>query len=130
MRRTVITAILLASVLVAPTMAASTEESAVEHMEVEATDTCDGCHAEITPGIHADWYGSKHGLLNVKCFVCHGAVGEEFRLEPESDRCVGCHYEQVQSLSTEMMEGKTCFSCHPPHALGPHAADSEEGGTP
>lgn len=128
MRRSVITAFLVVSALVAVTLSVAAGERPAEHMEVEATATCDGCHAETTPEIHAQWYGSKHGLLNVKCFVCHGAIGEEFSLEPAAERCIGCHFEEVESLASPALAGKSCFSCHPPHQLAPHADSAAQGG--
>ena len=128
MKRFCTAAVIATSVLILSALATVADERAVElteHMEVAATDTCDGCHAEITPEIHQQWFNSKHGMLNVKCFVCHGAIGEDFMFKPSPDRCVGCHFEQVESLDTPFMEGKSCFSCHPPHQLGPHGSPEE-----
>ena len=132
MRRIFVSTILLAGSCVALSLAAGAEErlaEPAEHMEVEATDTCDGCQAEITPDIHEEWFGSRHGLMNVKCFVCHGAIGEDFMRKPSPERCVGCHFEQVESLDTPFMEGKSCFSCHPSHTLSPHRAGASQGGS-
>ena len=132
MKRFRIPAVFLAMACIVLSLAALADDRAAElteHMEVEATDTCDGCHAEITPEIHQEWFDSKHGVLNVKCFVCHGAIGEDFMFKPSPDRCVGCHFEQVESLATPFMEGKNCFSCHPPHELSPHSASSDQGGS-
>lgn len=90
------------------------------HPPVEATDTCDGCHAELSPEVHQAWFESKHGLLGVKCFVCHGSAGSDFALKAPPSRCVGCHGEKVEALKTPFFKGKDCFSCHSGHTLNPH----------
>ena len=104
-------------------------EAADEHPEMEPRETCDGCHQDVTPDEYQAWFTGKHGLNNVKCFVCHGAVGANFAARPSQIRCLGCHSEKLESMKTSFMEGKDCFSCHPPHALSPHLA-SEEGARP
>ena len=123
----VLTPVLMVSPLVQHVLAEDVETT--EHMEVEATDTCDGCHAEFTPEVHEQWFASKHGLLNVKCFVCHGSTGEDFVRTPVPARCVGCHFAKVESLEDGFMEGRECFSCHPPHRLSPHMLSEEGGGS-
>lgn len=113
--------------------AAGQEEPApAEHMEVDGSETCAGCHRELTPRVVEEWTASRHGLNNVKCFVCHGAADETFRLRPQPRRCQGCHPGQVESFETPAMAGKDCFSCHPPHLLSPHraAGGKEPGGEP
>ena len=104
----------------APVAQEVAQEEKAEHMEVGPTDTCDSCHAEYTEEIHQQWFASKHGLNNVKCFVCHGTADDSFTVKPEPDRCIGCHFDKVESLATPFMEGKDCFSCHPSHLLSPH----------
>lgn len=112
-----------------------------EHVEVNASATCDGCHAEVTPEIRAAWFSGAHGLNNVKCFVCHGDTTERFTVQVGMERCGGCHAEKLRSMEQADLTGKTCFSCHPPHRLSPHrlalpgsAGQSgetpEEGGRP
>lgn len=100
------------------------------HEEVAASETCDGCHTEVTPEVVADWYAGPHGLVGVKCFVCHGAVGEGFSRQVSTERCVSCHAAQVESLSRTFLAGRDCFACHPPHRLNPHAAGAGEEVTP
>ncbi|MBN2032717.1 MAG: cytochrome C [Deltaproteobacteria bacterium] len=60
---------------------------------------CVECHKNVTPGIVADWEGSKHAEFEVTCSVCHGEhhmseedVEQVPRMKP--DRCAMCH--QVQ----------------------------------
>ena len=132
MRGRFIVALIVAPVLLASPLVQSVraEDAATdEHMEVEATDTCDGCHAELTPEVHAQWFASKHGLLNVKCFVCHGSTGEDFVRTPLPERCIGCHFANVESLGHDFMDGRECFTCHPPHRLNPHRLAEEGGGS-
>lgn len=90
------------------------------HPEVDATEACDSCHAEATPQVYQEWFAGKHGMNNVKCFVCHGSVGADFVRRAPEERCIGCHGEQVASMDHPVMAGKDCFSCHSPHFLSPH----------
>lgn len=110
-------------------LVADTPAEKAEHPEVEGEADCQTCHAEMTPGVVKQWFAGPHGKFNVKCFVCHGSTGEDFVREPSADRCVGCHADQVASLAAwpELQE-KSCFSCHPSHALNPHAAAGESKG--
>lgn len=95
-----------------------------------AADACESCHAEATPQVVAAWEGSQHGLVLVKCFVCHGSTGDDFARAPSAGRCAGCHPAEMASLTPA--KGKKgpaagCFGCHDGHALtakdqrNPHA---------
>ena len=106
-------------------------ENPAEHPEVDGAvtaDACDVCHSEVTPEIYGEWYQSQHGLLNVKCFVCHGSTGDDFTDKPTMDRCVGCHADQVETMAMPFMKDKGCFTCHPAHALMAHHTVDSEGG--
>lgn len=107
-------------------------EQMPEHMAVPAEETCTGCHQDYTPEVYEAWYAGRHGLNNVKCFVCHGSTGEDFRPRPPAERCLGCHAAQVESMAGSWLAGKSCFSCHPPHLLSPHDPHwkTELGGEP
>lgn len=113
-----------------------------EHPDVgDTAQTCTECHADITPAIHESWYAGAHGLNNVQCFVCHGSTTERFAAQPSTERCDSCHSAETESMEAlgawVGMEDATCFSCHPPHRLSPHAVSTEpapsesteEGGT-
>jgi hypothetical protein len=120
---------LLAVTLLAAPLAAESKGSAPgtvgarSHPAVGNTaDSCEECHAEATPRPFAEWRNGTHGLNLVKCFVCHGSTGADFRRKPGTDRCIGCHADQVASMRSAAMKGKDCFTCHSPHALDPHAA--------
>ncbi|HKA37903.1 MAG TPA: multiheme c-type cytochrome [Thermoanaerobaculia bacterium] len=66
---------------------------------------CVTCHSQKTPGIVAQWKGSRHAAEAVGCFECHGAGANEagaFEHEGETiatvltpNACSGCHGEIV-----------------------------------
>jgi formate-dependent nitrite reductase cytochrome c552 subunit len=99
-----------------------------------APDACISCHTDQTPEIVKQWESGQHGLVLVKCFVCHGSTGKDFTEHPKATRCQGCHAAEVASLVPAKSKGRKakaadCFSCHAPHALAaregaesPHAA--------
>ena len=87
--------------------------------ELEAT-TCRECHMEVTPDVYKDWSSSKHGVDNVRCFVCHGDF-QTFKKSPGPETCRGCHAKQYDAIRLpEGKTAKTCWSCHPTHALSVH----------
>ena len=98
-----------------------------------APDACINCHTDETPDIVKQWESGQHGLVLVKCFVCHGSTGKDFAERPKAARCQGCHAAEVASVAPAKKGAKAkpadCFSCHAPHALAaregatsPHAA--------
>ena len=97
------------------------------HPEVETgLVTCAECHAQATPEVAAQWQASRHGLALVKCFVCHGSTGADFRARPQAAGCAGCHTAQAATVSKDGAPAR-CFDCHAPHALtakgtSPHPA--------
>jgi hypothetical protein len=123
-------AALLAAVLAAaaPLGAAPPSKAAksAPHPAVDAAESCEACHAELTPKPYQLWFEGRHGLMGVKCVVCHGSVGPGFTRKPKADRCGGCHGEKAAAMSTPFFKGKSCFTCHDPHALNPHAAAGGE----
>jgi hypothetical protein len=95
------------------------------HPQVEAAQDCETCHREKTPAVVERWEKSVHGMNSVKCFVCHGSIGSpDFTTRPAMSKCDACHSEQVATMKSSLpiLQGKTCFTCHDPHALNPHAA--------
>jgi hypothetical protein len=91
------------------------------HPDVGRDQDCQGCHAGATPASFEAWRQGKHGLDLVTCVVCHGSTGADFTRRPAADRCTGCHSAQTATLAAPFMKGKDCFTCHPGHALDPHA---------
>lgn len=96
------------------------KKAKVTHPEVGEEETCDSCHREVTPEVVEAWFQSRHGMNNVKCFVCHGPVGPNFTRRAPVERCLGCHGDKVASMAKPFFAGKDCFSCHSGHELNPH----------
>ncbi len=124
-----VVAIAVAALLVGPVGAARPEGSGekIAHPAVEGDTDCAGCHRDLHPEVVGDWTAGKHGLNNVKCFICHGSVGADFRATPSATSCVGCHDSQVASMSNPAMEGRSCYGCHTSHRLSPHAGPHQGG---
>jgi hypothetical protein len=64
---------------------------------------CISCHKDVTPGIVADWSGSKHAKQEVTCAVCHGdhhssAQDADKVLPINPDRCGQCHQIQAEQF--------------------------------
>lgn len=80
-----------------------------------ATDNqeCADCH--IDQG--EVWLYGKHGLMNVKCVVCHGSPEENFVAKPAMARCRGCHGDKVADVDATRGKIKTCFVCHDHHTV-------------
>ncbi len=98
--------------------------ASIKHPAVPAGQECSDCHQQQ----NREWEAGPHGQNQVKCLVCHGAIEEGFMARPAVSRCESCHDRQVAQLKTDpFMKGKTCFTCHPPHALKPHLFDGEGG---
>ncbi len=112
--------VLLAGVLALGVAFAADAPKAEHPVGMGRAKDCAACHEKGTPEIFKEWFSSSHGLFNVKCVVCHGSVGEDFAIQPSMARCVSCHADQLASMSGSAMKGKTCFTCHPAHALTPH----------
>jgi hypothetical protein len=88
------------------------------HLDVKGEQDCAACHRVRTPEVFAAWERSPHGLALVKCVVCHGSTGADFRARPAAVGCRGCHPGQVESVSRRTV--KDCFACHRAHALTPN----------
>jgi len=107
-----------------PTASAKRSAAAVGHPKVAAGRDCSECHSQAT----AAWDSSPHGKNLVKCLVCHGSLEEGFMAKPPASRCEGCHGRQVEQLKADrFMKGKTCFTCHRPHALKAHQPTTSGG---
>ena len=92
------------------------------HPDVAGEQDCAACHRDATPAAFTAWDASPHGVALVKCFVCHGSTGKDFRARPAAAAatCGACHAAQVESVARRAV--KDCFACHAPHALSadPH----------
>ncbi len=90
----------------------------VGHPQLSAEEKlmpCSACHREVTPEIYQEWFNSRHGLANVKCFQCHGTY-ENFEAEPSVGRCASCHAKEVAHAPKD----KKCWACHPVHKFTVH----------
>jgi hypothetical protein len=110
------------SALLALLLAASPALAAGKHPGGAAPagdpDACLSCHSEKTPEVVKQWEGGSHGLLLVKCFVCHGSTGKDFTARPTAvEPCRGCHPSEVASVTPAKGKPQGCFACHAPHAL-------------
>jgi hypothetical protein len=121
--RPVVASLLAAALALAtaPAAAAPRGAGAKPHprIDVQADAECATCHRTETPQAVEDWEQGPHGAALVKCFVCHGSTGKDFRAVPVASAaaCQGCHAKQVASLARRSV--KDCFACHAPHTLSP-----------
>jgi hypothetical protein len=88
------------------------------HAPTAGEQDCAACHRTGTPAAFADWEGSPHGLALVKCVVCHGSTGKDFRAKPAATGCGSCHAAQASSMARRAVSD--CFACHAPHTLSAH----------
>ena len=107
--RRIAPSILLAVILGFAGWVMAGEEAEDTHPDVDLNTPCDVCHTDITPIVVKQWYAGPHGENNVKCFVCHGSIGEDFTMKPDAMRCVGCHADQVATMESPMMSGLAFF---------------------
>lgn len=103
-------ALALAALIMVPAMAAW---AGGKHIKTDGQD-CAECHdaqAKV-------WFENKHGLMNVKCVICHGSTEQNFTVSPDIYKCRGCHAEQVTQAVELLGEKKaSCMVCHDPHAV-------------
>ncbi len=86
--------------------------------------SCMECHKKETPQSYKAWIGSKHGINNVKCGVCHGDVNN-YRAYPGKDICIGCHSYQVKHMPAQSLV-TNCSFCHKGHWFTVHNVDKYE----
>ncbi len=102
--------------------------TAAKHLESpdEAAD-CYACHLKATPKVAQDWYESKHGVMLVKCFVCHGQPDGKgsvpFAVDPDvNTTCRKCHDPSVKRMEEKYGLQPECNQCHPFHQNSLHHA--------
>jgi hypothetical protein len=84
------------------------------HPPTPENQDCAECHTDQ----EKVWFDGKHGLMNVKCIVCHGATDKNFASQPKIASCRGCHADQVaQAQKAKNKKEQGCFPCHDHHAL-------------
>jgi len=83
------------------------------HVKTDSQE-CADCHTSE----EQVWLSGKHGLMGVKCVVCHGSPEENFASRPGLNRCRGCHGEQVADVEKKFpQKDRTCFLCHDQHTV-------------
>jgi hypothetical protein len=88
--------------------------AAKQHPATPENQECIECHEDQ----EKIWFNGKHGLMGVKCIVCHGATEKNFTASPGLTACRGCHADQVsQALKAKGKADKSCFPCHDHHAV-------------
>ena len=88
--------------------------AAGKHPPTQENQECVECHSDQ----EKVWFDGKHGLMNVKCIVCHGASDKNFTRRPAIAACRGCHADEVaQAQRAKTKADKGCFPCHDHHAL-------------
>ncbi len=110
----ILAALALATAL--PALAAAPRPRA--HPDPKGAPDCATCHRTETPEVFAEWEGSPHGVALVKCVVCHGSTGKDFRARPAATGCGACHAAQATSVARRAVSD--CFACHAPHTLSAH----------
>ncbi len=102
----------------APALAAPKAAAARAHPAVAGDQECAACHRTVRPAAFAAWEASPHGLALVKCVVCHGSTGKDFRARPAATSCGACHAAEVESVAEHPV--KDCYACHAAHSLSAH----------
>lgn len=88
-------------------------------------EECVECHADQ----EQVWLNGKHGLMNVKCVVCHGSPEENFYPHPGLNRCRGCHSEAVTDVEKGLpAKERSCFLCHEHHTVAVKDAAKNRSG--
>lgn len=86
----------------------------IKHINIPAEAACSECHGDQAQA----WENSKHGLIGVKCVVCHGAPGVNFVVKAGVERCRPCHSEQTGDVAKKLPpKMRDCFVCHDAHTL-------------
>ncbi len=105
---------------------------AIKHVEAPETLTdCLECHVKTTPKTAQDWQESKHGVMLVKCFVCHGQPDGKgsvpFTVNPDVDAtCRKCHDPSITKMQNKYGVKENCKECHPFHNNSLHHAAYEK----
>ncbi len=100
--------------------------TAAKHLESpNSAADCYACHLKATPKVAQDWYESKHGVMLVKCFVCHGEPDGKgsvpYAVDPDvNTTCRKCHDPSVNRMVAKYGLQPECNQCHPYHQNSLH----------
>jgi hypothetical protein len=86
---------------------------------------CYECHKKATPIIAENWYESKHGVVLMKCFVCHGQPDGKgsvpWAVVPSPKAvCQKCHDPAMKRMEKKFGLEPDCYTCHPFHQNSLH----------
>jgi len=96
-------------------------KAAIKHLDVpDSLGDCYTCHKKSTPKVANDWLESKHGVMLVKCFVCHGQPDGKgsvpFAVNPDPKTvCRKCHDPSMKEMEKKYGIEPDCNRCHPFH---------------
>ncbi len=99
---------------------------AAKHLDSpDSAADCFTCHLKATPKVAQDWYESKHGVVLVKCFVCHGQPDGKgslpYTVSPDVDTtCRKCHDTSIRNMEAKYGLQLKCVECHPFHQNSLH----------
>jgi hypothetical protein len=99
---------------------------AIKHLDSPDTASdCLTCHLKATPKIAQDWQESKHGVMLVKCFVCHGQPDGKgsvpYAIDPDVNAtCRKCHDPSMKKMIAKYGLDPECNTCHPFHQNSLH----------
>lgn len=98
-------------ILLIPVVVSAKEK---KHPTVPVDQECSDCHRGQTEV----WQDGLHGLMNVKCMVCHEAADKNFIAGTDIYKCRGCHGDQVKDVETKLPpKARDCFLCHDYHSV-------------
>ena len=101
-------------------------EFGLEHLNSpDSVADCYQCHVKATPKVAQDWYESKHGVVLVKCFVCHGQPDGKgsipYAVDPDVNGvCRKCHDPAIKKMEEKFGLALECNACHPFHQNSLH----------
>lgn len=105
---------------------AASSQAGIKHLDVpdEAGD-CYECHRIATPRIAQNWKESKHGVVLMKCFVCHGNPDGKgsvpWMVNPDPKTvCRKCHEPAMIRMEAKFGVEPDCNRCHPFHHNSMH----------
>ncbi len=93
----------------------------VKHLKApDDSADCYECHKKATPKIAQDWFESKHGVVLMKCFVCHGqpdGLGSvPWMVQPDFRTvCRKCHEPAMKMMQNKYGMDVDCATCHKFH---------------
>ncbi len=103
--------IILSLLLVLPVAVIAKDKTHIKTSEDQECYECHGMQTQV-------WQDGKHGLMNVKCVVCHGSTEKNFVARPDIYKCRGCHGEKVVDVEKKLpLKIRDCFLCHDHHAV-------------